>query len=81
MTTLTAGARPPRSLLGGVIGAVQRSPRARKHFAAAVSLVRDHVTTVAAFAAADFGVFQISHAAAWIVGAGLGLILEWKIRD
>lgn len=74
------GAPRPRSLLGNVVARIQRSPKARKRAAAAIALVHDHVTTFAAFAAADFGVFQINHAAAWIVGAGLGLVLEWKVR-
>jgi len=70
-----------RSLLGSVIAACQRSPRVRKRVTAVAAAVREHVTTVAAFAAVDYGVFTASHVAGWIVSGCLLLVLEWKIRD
>jgi hypothetical protein len=71
----------PRSLLGKVIDACGRRPKVRRRVAAIANAVREHVTTVAAFAACDYGVFQLNHAAAWIVAAPLLIVAEWKVRD
>jgi hypothetical protein len=74
------GARRPRSLLGKVIEAVSQRPKARKRVAAISHALHDHVATVAAFAAFDYGMFETWHPAAWITAAPLLIILEWKVR-
>jgi hypothetical protein len=80
MTAMTMPARP-RSLLGKAITVAGRSAKARRRIAAAAAAVREHVTTIAAFASLDYGVFQLSHPAAWIAAAPLLLLAEWKVRD
>jgi hypothetical protein len=81
MTAMTLPrARRGQSLLGKVIESLGRSAKARRRVAVVASAVRDNVTTVAAFAACDYGVYQLSHAAAWITAAPLLMLLEWKAR-
>ena len=74
------GARRPRSLLGKAIEACSQRPKARRRVTALTNALRDHVTTVAAFAALDYGMFQVWHPAAWITAAPLLIVLEWKVR-
>lgn len=79
MTAVTAV--PGRgSLISRVIAACTSTPRSRRRAAAIASVVVDNMTTVAAFAAVDYGVFLASHVAGWIVAGVLSLALEWKIR-
>lgn len=83
MTAVTApGSRASRSrsLLGSAISVLSRSPRLRRRVLAVADKVRDNVVTVAAFASFDFGVYQLSHAGAWMTALPLVLILEWKFR-
>jgi hypothetical protein len=80
MTTATLGRADPRSLLGKVAGSLGRSVRARRRVAALAAAVREHCVTVAAFGAVDYGAFQASHVAGWIVGGVLLLIADWKIQ-
>jgi hypothetical protein len=70
----------PRSLLGKLIDACGQRSKARRRVAAVAKAVSDHVTTVAAFAAFDYGMFQVWHPAAWITAMPLLILLEWKVR-
>lgn len=80
MTAVTVGRAGPRSLLGRVAGSLGRSARGRKRVSAAAAFVREHCVTVAAFGAVDYGAFQASHVAGWIVGGVLLLVADWKIQ-
>ena len=75
MTAVTHGTRvPSRSLLGKVAGSIGRTARGRHRVAVVAAAVREHVVTVAAFAAIDYGAFMASHVAGWVV-LGVSLLV------
>ena len=85
MASVAAGKRPA-TLVGQVLALLvalnrPRDGRKAKAWAARLAVAaREHLTTFAAFAAIDFGCFQASHVAGWIV-LGVSLLLaEYKVR-
>jgi hypothetical protein len=71
--------RGRRSLIGR-LAAAAGDGRARKAAAAVVAAAREHLPTLAAFAAVDYGAFQAAAAAGWIVTGVTVLLLDWKVR-
>lgn len=69
-----------RSVLGKLVAAAGDG-RARKLGAQLLAVAREHLPTVAAFAAVDYGAFQGSPAAGWVMVGVTGLLLDWKVRD
>jgi hypothetical protein len=71
----------PRSFLGQLLAAVAIAvPALRKSIAVCVPLVREHMTTVAAFAAVNMGIWQFSWRAG-LISSGLSLfLLEFRFR-
>ena len=81
MTAVTHGTRvSSRSLLGKAAAHIGRSAKGRHRVAAAVSAVREHCVTVAAFAAIDYGAFTASHVAGWVMTGVSLLLIDWKIQ-
>jgi hypothetical protein len=79
-------ARRPVTLVGQILAflAALNKPRDGRKVKAFVLVLagaaREHVTTVAAFGAIDFGCFRASPVAGWIaLGVSL-LIVEFKVR-
>lgn len=66
-----------RSLVGSLLSA---APGLRRLAARALPLVREHVTTVAAFAAIDWGCWDAGRVPGLIVTGVLGLLLDFQIR-
>lgn len=79
MAAVTAPARG--SLLGKISGVFAARARSRGRGASKVAaFVGDHVTTVAALAAADTGLWHLGPVEGWVaVGVSL-LIAEFKVR-
>lgn len=72
--------RSRRSLVGLAVDAARARQRASGRLSQAAAAARDHMTTFAAFAAVDVGLFHCGTAAGWI-GAGVSLlVLDFKIR-
>ena len=72
-----------RSLIGMAVAAVQARLEAkgrRSRLGELAVRVREHVPTVAALAAADFGAFQVwHHGQGWFVVCASVLALDWAV--
>lgn len=81
MTTAALGA-PRRSLLGKLGAALAaRGGRGRSaKLAAALTLARQHVVTVAALASVDVGAFHGGQVAGWVVTGVSLLVADFAIR-
>src|SRR5258706_1284322 len=66
-----------RSLIGALIEA---APGVRKLAARALPFVREHVVSVAAFTAIDYGTFHLNAYAGWIVTGVLAAVFDWLVR-
>ena len=66
-----------RSLVGALIEA---APGIRRLAAKAVPFVREHVVSVAAFTAVDYGAFGFSQYAGWIVTGVTAVVFDWLVR-
>lgn len=69
-----AARRHPAAITGRLVS------RARARAARLAAAVREHGTTVAAFAAVDLGAFQAWRPAGWITLGVLALVFDWQVR-
>ena len=77
MAAVAASGVRRRSLITSLLIAL---PAIRPHAVKALALAREHITTVAAFSAVDYGAFTAARPAGWItLGVSL-LVLDWQIR-
>jgi hypothetical protein len=72
--------RPRRSLLGR-LNAAAGNGRLRRGAIAVLAAAREHLPTLAAFGAVDYGAFRAATAAGWIVTGVTVLLADWKVRD
>lgn len=72
----------PRSLIGVALSGLlaRRDGSGRKRLAALAAIAREHVVTVAALSAADFGGFTVFHHGGWFVLAGSLALLDFAVR-
>ena len=73
---------PRRSLLGMAIAAVaaRAKPGRSRRIAELAARVREHVPTIAALAAANFGAFQVwHHGQGWFIVAASVVVLDWAV--
>lgn len=78
--TTAALPRARRSLLGK-LAAAAGDGRLAKLGKLAATVAREHLPTVAAFSAIDYGAFTGSPVAGWIVTGVTLLLLDFKVRD
>lgn len=74
---LAAVQRRHRSLIGVLVDAAPQIGRAA---ARALPVIREHVVSVAAFAAVDYGAFGLNTYAGWITTGVSAIVLDWLVR-
>jgi hypothetical protein len=81
VSAATISRNAPRSLLGQLLAALAvLLPATRRLTGRCIPVVREHMTTVAAFAAVNYGAFSAWHHGGWIVLGVSALLLDFKFR-